>query len=189
MIRYGRRIALIVLRLFPVCLCISATAVHGGRNTLPPALVADANLNDVFFLDGNVGWAVGDRGVIWHTVNGGQDWNRQPFPTSDRLTAVCFRDSQNGWIGTGWTQPYLHTSRGQIWRTDDGGNSWQPSKIDTLPGVRTLSFTDARQGLATTEHSALHNSNLFQSHFRHCQSVEKIYAIQHENDVRIERHM
>ena len=163
MIGYGRRIALIVLRVFPVCLYISATAVHGGRDTIPPALVADANLNDVFFLDSNVGWAVGDRGVIWQTVNGGQDWNRQPFPTSDRLTAVCFRDSQNGWIGTGWTQPYLHTSRGQIWRTDNRGNSWQRSKTDTLPAVRKLFVTNERLGWATTGQSALHDSDLFRS--------------------------
>ena len=162
MIRYGRRPLLRLFpAFFPVWLCITATAVHGG--TLPATLLADANLNDVFFIDDKIGWAVGDRGAVWQTDNGGDDWLRQPFPTSDRLTAVCFRDARNGWIGTSWTQPYLHTARGRIWRTDDGGKSWQRSKTDTLPAVQTLFFSDARHGWATTRQSTLHDSNLFQS--------------------------
>src|SRR5688500_11998984 len=31
------------------------------------SLRTDASLADVCFVDANTGWAVGDRGVIWHT--------------------------------------------------------------------------------------------------------------------------
>ena len=38
----------------------------------------DAPLHAVQFVDGNEGWAVGDEGVVWHTIDGGKTWERQP---------------------------------------------------------------------------------------------------------------
>ena len=38
----------------------------------------DAALHAVQFVDGNEGWAVGDEGVVWHTIDGGRHWERQP---------------------------------------------------------------------------------------------------------------
>ena len=47
----------------------------------PPAPLAswleDAELTDVFFFNLNEGWAVGDRGVIWHTLDSGRNWQRR----------------------------------------------------------------------------------------------------------------
>ncbi len=143
--------------------CIT-TAVYGQHiDTLPAALVEDANLNDLFFQDDKLGWTVGDRGAVFQTDNGGQVWQRLPFPTTDRLCAVYFHDALNGWIGTSWTEPYLHTPRGQIWRTMDGGMTWHASKIDTLADVRSLFFVDDHQGWATTGPSDLHGGSLFHS--------------------------
>jgi len=42
----------------------------------------DAELADVAFVDADTGWAVGDRGAIWHTGNGGQAWNLQASPAN-----------------------------------------------------------------------------------------------------------
>lgn len=44
------------------------------REDLPTGWRHDAELNDVFFLDANLGWAVGAHGTILKTENGGQDW-------------------------------------------------------------------------------------------------------------------
>ena len=41
------------------------------------AMRSDARLSDVCFVDPQFGWAVGDRGTIWHTENGGRDWHLQ----------------------------------------------------------------------------------------------------------------
>ena len=60
--RHGRRIFLVALALLP--------ALSAGRElsaqpaSTPPEMLADAALNDIFFLDADRGWAVGDRGVI-----------------------------------------------------------------------------------------------------------------------------
>ena len=42
-----------------------------------PVMREDAELADVFFLDPDRGWAVGDRGAIWATDNGGRHWRMQ----------------------------------------------------------------------------------------------------------------
>ena len=40
-------------------------------------MLEDAALTDVCFADAQNGWAVGDRGAIWHTADGGRNWRRQ----------------------------------------------------------------------------------------------------------------
>ena len=44
----------------------------------------DAMLHDVTFVDAEYGWAVGDRGVILHTSDGGRTW-----PTAE-VRSRCF---------------------------------------------------------------------------------------------------
>ena len=38
------------------------------------------NLLDVFFIDENTGWAVGVKGSIIHTTDGGESWKTQLSP-------------------------------------------------------------------------------------------------------------
>src|SRR5690348_6965594 len=66
----------------------------------------DATLNSLSFVNPSTGWAVGDRGVIWHTDDGGANWRTQPSPASCSLNAVFFVDSHRGWAVGGQCQPY-----------------------------------------------------------------------------------
>ena len=69
----------------------------------PPSATAmqnDAMLADVAFVDAVQGWAVGDRGVIWHTDDGGAHWQLQPSGVDAPLASICFLDEQRG-LG-GW---------------------------------------------------------------------------------------
>ena len=34
-------------------------------------------LRAIQFVDEQEGWAAGDEGVIWHTIDGGKSWDRQ----------------------------------------------------------------------------------------------------------------
>ena len=54
-----------------------ASAAEGAA-ALGPAMFDDAELHDVTFVDADHGWAVGDRGAIWKTDNGGQSWTLVP---------------------------------------------------------------------------------------------------------------
>src|SRR5438128_363144 len=47
---------------------VSSTAVFAAV----PKHIDDAPLRGVQFIDGNEGWAVGDDGVVWHTIDGGE---------------------------------------------------------------------------------------------------------------------
>jgi photosystem II stability/assembly factor-like uncharacterized protein len=87
--------------------------VNWERQTSP---VVGANLNAVFFLDNNIGWAVGQARTIIKTTDGGVTWVRQgPVGVNRFYTSVYFADENNGWI-VGQNGYFLSTS--------DGGTTW-----------------------------------------------------------------
>src|SRR6476660_7603126 len=47
----------------------------------------DATLNSLSFVNQSIGWAVGDRGVIWHTEDAGATWREQSSPVSCSLNS------------------------------------------------------------------------------------------------------
>ncbi len=70
---------------------------------------------------GNDVWAVGNDGVVFRSVNGGQQWTRLaelPRDASQSLgiTEITFDDPLRGTIRTA-----AHTN----WVTEDGGFSWR----------------------------------------------------------------
>src|SRR5260370_653841 len=74
-------LSLIVLSFFFCCSELTA-AERAPINESPVATSReptpseeDANLHDVQFVGSRNGWAVGDRGVIWHTSDGGESWS------------------------------------------------------------------------------------------------------------------
>ena len=58
----------------------------------------DAALHAVQFVDAREGWAVGDEGVVWHTIDSGQTWERQPTGVRASLRSVQFLTAYIGWI-------------------------------------------------------------------------------------------
>ena len=100
---------------------LAATPALAQPEPSPPEMREDAQLTAVTFLNADRGWAVGDRGVIWHTVDGGRSWKQQDSGVTCRLETVQFLDSDNGWAAGGWTQPYTHETHGVVLRTRDGG--------------------------------------------------------------------
>ena len=57
----------------------------------------DAALHSVQFWDKNEGWAVGDEGTVWHSIDGGQTWERQPTGVSCSLRSLQFLNPYLGW--------------------------------------------------------------------------------------------
>src|SRR3569623_1138426 len=93
-----------------------ASSIRAQQPASPDALTyfrsmqEDAELTDVMFVDAQRGWAVGDRGVIWHTSDGGKRWQMQSSGVACRLESIHFIDSENGWAAGGETHPYTHTT-------------------------------------------------------------------------------
>ena len=101
-------------------------------------------LNDVFFVDQNTGFIVGDFSDVFRTTDGGETWSGTILPNP--IQQVYFVDNQTGWIVGRGCGMILCTS--WIYRTTDGGNSWQMQMEELGPALHDISFTDAQNGIA-----------------------------------------
>lgn len=122
---------------------------------------SDARLVDVCFVEPRLGWAVGDRGAIWHTADGGQSWQLQRSDVGCRLESVCFLDPKRGWAAGGWSHPYTHTSSGVVLYTTDGGRTWNRAPQLLLPALRRIRLFDDRNGWAIGDSSAMFPAGVF----------------------------
>ncbi len=112
----------------------------------------------VQFVDnGKEGWAVGDEGVIQHTIDGGQTWERQATGTRASLRSLAFLTPYVGWVVGREEQPHERGSIGVLLFTRDGGQTWQRQLTNALPGLNQVKFLDAKIGFIIgdgTEHFA-----------------------------------
>ena len=121
----------------------------------------DARLNDVCFVDETRGWAVGDRGVIWQTANGGETWTRAESPTDANLFAVSFLDQNYGLAVGGRVLPSVQVGQGVILRTVDGGQTWGEVATASFPILRDVRILDAENAWIAGDSSNLYPSGLF----------------------------
>lgn len=89
----------------------------------------DVTLTSVDFVDEREGWAVGHRGVVLHTKDGGETWSIQRIDQSeDRpLFAVHFFDAHNGVAVGLWSRVMV---------TSDGGASWDSIAVGPPDGAK-----------------------------------------------------
>ena len=107
----------------------------------------DAPLHAVQFVDAQEGWAVGDEGVIWHTINGGESWERQPTGVRASLRAIQFINPFTGYVVGREELPHGGGSVGVVLLTTDGGVEWRRISSQTLPGLQCVRFFDVRNGI------------------------------------------
>jgi photosystem II stability/assembly factor-like uncharacterized protein len=112
----------------------------------------DASLRAVQFIDAREGWAAGDEGVIWHTIDGGRTWERQATGTRASLRSLCFLDAYTGWA-VGREEFPGGTSVGVVLFTRDGGVAWKRLLAGALPAVNQVRFINARTGFLLTDAS------------------------------------
>ena len=84
----------------------------------------DATLNDVTFVGGGLGWAVGNRGAILHSRDGGLRWETQSSGTDATLEAVHFANEKVGIVVGGMAGHDGGGCYGVVLRTEDGGRRW-----------------------------------------------------------------
>lgn len=95
------------------------------------------NLNSVFFVDENTGWAVGVGGRIITTTNGGSLWAQQVSNTASSLNSVFFTSALTG---------YAAGAAGVICKTTNGGASWQSSNVTGVAVITEISFANVSTG-------------------------------------------
>src|SRR5262245_23641936 len=147
-----RRTALTITTLFALSSFTSAADVPH---------FADAPLRAVRFVDENEGWAVGDEGTIWHTIDSGQNWERQPSGTRASLCGVWFVDPFTGYVVGKESLPHRAGSAGVVLFTRDGGVKWQRLVSRELPGLNAVKFLDRKSGYILGDGSDQFPSGLF----------------------------
>lgn len=121
----------------------------------------DATLYGIDFIDAQEGWAVGEQGTVWHTIDGGKTWDRQNVPTTATLTTVRMDAPWSGMIGARESLPFALGSTGQIYRTRNGGVAWSPTVDKPLfGGVQYLWVGEQGKGFAIGESSEVHPSGV-----------------------------
>jgi photosystem II stability/assembly factor-like uncharacterized protein len=133
----------------------------GPALAVPPANFDDAALHAVQFVDREEGWAVGDEGVIWHTIDGGRTWERQPTGVRTSLRSVHFLTPYTGWVVGREEQPYGAGSVGVVLFTSDGGLKWRRAGENTLPGLNHVHFVDNKTGFVAGDGSDQFSTGVF----------------------------
>jgi photosystem II stability/assembly factor-like uncharacterized protein len=137
--------------------------------TVPASLIAqdlphfsDAALRSVQFADENEGWAGGDDGVVWHTIDGGKTWERQPTGTRASLRCVHFLTPYSGWA-VGRVELPGGGSSGVVLATTDGGLQWKAVNSNSVSGLNLVKFFDDRVGIAAGDGSEAFPAGLFRT--------------------------
>lgn len=161
---HGRRARWRTLALAAWCTLLCVPRATGAEPDCGPlAMLEDAELTDVCFVDSDQGWAVGDTGVIWHTEDGGRRWQLQRAPEVCRLESVHFLDAQLGWVVGGRVHPYTHQTSCVVLRTQDGGQTWTSLPGLTLPALKHVQFLTPQQGWAVGNTSSLYPTGVFRT--------------------------
>ena len=89
-------------------------------------------LHSVFFLDQKTGWAVGSRGALLTTIDGGLSWQVKQRPTNDSLQDVYFVDERNGWLvcEANIYELKANAPRTYLLHTGDGGSTWERVNVN-----------------------------------------------------------
>ena len=141
-----------------VALALAATSADAAAPL--SSSFPDTRLNDVCFVDATHGWAVGDRGTVLHTEDGGETWRDRISEVACPLESVWFLDHKIGWAVGGAIEPYTHRASGVVLRTENGGRSWTPMK-SPVPPLRKVRFVDDKNGWALGDASPLWPTGLF----------------------------
>lgn len=101
-------------------------------------------LNDVFFLNKDKGFVVGDGGIVATTLDGGRSWKDTAMsgPLSSRLNCVTFVNDSLGFISGG---------SNALFRTKNGGRTWEKINIDFIgfnADVKKVKFLNTLTGFA-----------------------------------------
>jgi photosystem II stability/assembly factor-like uncharacterized protein/tetratricopeptide (TPR) repeat protein len=123
----------------------------------------DATLHDVQFVGSRTGFAVGDHGAVWKTVDGGSTWSFVPTPTTASLKSASFLTDQIGWVAGIERLPYAQLTAACLLATTDGGATWQRLPTERLPGLWHVRFFTPDVGVAVGEPGPLSPSGIYRT--------------------------
>ena len=83
--------------------------------------------DDIAFINEKEGWYVNGYGSIYHTIDGGENWDKQIEKKGTFFRCIAFVDSLKGFVGTVGTDYFPNVSDTiPLYGTTDGGKTWNP---------------------------------------------------------------
>lgn len=111
------------------------------------AMREDSSLHAIAFASESVGVAVGDRGTVLRTDDGGLTWGLAHVPVDCRLDDVIWLEDGRAVVVGGGYDPVTAVSRGVVLVSQDGGKSWRRAADDSLPRLVRIAFAADGNGL------------------------------------------
>ncbi len=112
---------------------VMIASTDGGNNWASRTSHLAHFLQDVEFVNEQVGWAVGD--TILKTTNGGASWIQQAMPAAAFLRSIFARDSLTAWC-----------AGERVFQTTDGGQNWIEQNAPVNQTWWSVFFADENHG-------------------------------------------
>ncbi len=129
----------------------------GGENWLVQARHDSITYEDIYFLNENIGWISGEKGLLFKTTEGGKHWSKQQIADEESwIYSVHFFSEQSG-IASG-----MRTNRPMkvFLKTDDGGNTWSSFEESVPEAFYTdITFLNKNEGYAGGLRYILHTGD------------------------------
>ncbi|HPG40663.1 MAG TPA: YCF48-related protein [bacterium] len=132
---------------------VIARTENGGQTWTEKTSELTLFLWDVFFIDAQTGWTVGENGVVLKTTDGGDTWDQIELNPTATFSRIQFLNANTGWL-------LCSGFPGQLYRTDDGGATWTPQQIaDYNHSFTDFYFVNADKGWAVTNGGEIRITN------------------------------
>lgn len=112
---------------------------NAGENwAQQPTGITNRWFTELFFINEQTGFIIGEQGTVMKTTNAGSNWNLSNTGIGNvLLEKIIFTDYQTGWI-TGWY--------GNLFKTTNGGSNWITVNSGTSNNLYTAYFTSPQTG-------------------------------------------
>lgn len=124
--------------------------VEEGSVAKPQNVSQIATLYSVEMYDEDLGWAVGEKGTILKTLDGGISWSMREAPVSIRYNRIRFYNESIG---------YAVGEKGYVIKTINGGESWISLTTDVNDNLTDLAILDQNTIIAIGENGTVLRTN------------------------------
>ncbi len=150
-------------------LCFSMGCKKSGQKFKVPVIkmITSENVHGVIAADDDNIWLTGNYGIIYHSSDGGENWEKQDSGVKEGIIVDgTFIDNKTGWVVG---------LNGTILFTDDGGKKWTRQETGTRRHLFSICFVDRLSGWAIGEwNTVLHTSDGGKTWNRQTEEYDKI---------------